>query len=79
MTDSKKARQQQLATEVRQGRDRSATAIKELLGLLIEDAKNNLVTSSGDATLRLQGEAQAIMKLHTMLTKEPASIARKGE
>lgn len=40
-----------------------AQAVKELVDLLLEEAKHKLVSSEGDATLRLQGEARAFRDL----------------
>jgi hypothetical protein len=76
---TKKSRQQALAAEIRRSNDGNALAIKQLLGLLVDDAKDNLVSSVGETTLRLQGEAQALTRLLAMLTVEPPSIARKGD
>lgn len=77
---SQKEKVQQLASSIRQRRtDPTTTAIKELLSLLVEDVKDNLVSSTGEQTLRLQGEAQALTRLLGLLTKEPPSIKRQGE
>lgn len=72
-----KERRAELATSIRRANDNSALAIKELLGLLIASAKDNLVHSSGDDTLRLQGEAQALQRLYESITREPPAIGRK--
>ena len=39
-----------------------------MLTLLIEDAKDSLIEASGDDTLRLQGEAKALLRLHRAIT-----------
>jgi hypothetical protein len=75
-----KERVQQLASDVRRANSEAALAIKELLVLLISEAKDNLVHSpAGTDTVRTQGEAQAFIRLHSMVTKEPPSIKRAGE
>jgi hypothetical protein len=77
MRANRKPRQSELADIVRRSTLPDASAVKELLGLLIEDAKDSLVTSIAPETNRLQGEAQAFTRLLGMLTREPPSI--KGE
>jgi predicted secreted hydrolase len=74
----KKARRVELASNIRRSQLPDAAMIKELLGLFIDDVKDSLVSSMGDETIRLQGEAQAFTRLLTMLTREPPTIA-KGE
>lgn len=47
------------------------TALKSLLGLLLEDAKHKLVTAAGENLLWLQGEAQALQRLIRQLEEKP--------
>lgn len=80
MVETRKAKVNRLASEIRgRATDPTAHAVKELLGLLLDDAKDNLVSSGGNQTLLLQGEAQALQRLIAQLTKEPANIKRQGE
>lgn len=65
-----------LASDVRRSQSEAASAIKEMLILLLGEVKDNLVSSTGDETLRLQGEAQVLMRLHKMVTVEPPKIQR---
>lgn len=74
---SRKARVQELASNVRRRTsDPTADAVKELLGLMVDEVKDNLVNSTGDLTLRLQGEAQVLSRLLGLLTKEPPKITQ---
>jgi hypothetical protein len=74
MKAERRARQKELASNIRKSMMPDAGAIKELLGLLVEDAKDSLVDSKELETIRLQGEAQALKKLLSMVTREPPSI-----
>jgi hypothetical protein len=73
----RKVRRSELASNIRRSTLPDAASIKELLGLLVDDAKDSLVDSKGDETIRLQGEAQAFTRLLTMVTREPPSIVPK--
>jgi hypothetical protein len=76
----RKRRVQELGSNIRQRKaDPVVGNMKELLALLIDEAKDNLMVSLGDQTLQLQGEAQALSRLLTLLTREPPSIKREGE
>jgi hypothetical protein len=75
-----KERLQELAKIVRQSGDASSTAIKQLLPLLIDMAKDSLVEAQGIELTRLQGEVQALKRLYTSFTVEPPSITKpQGE
>ena len=54
--------------------DPVAQAVVELTRLMLEDAKNTLVTSAGDEMLRAQGAAQQSQRLYKELTTPPPSI-----
>jgi hypothetical protein len=71
-----KERRQLLASDIRRSQTEVASALKELLNLLISDVKDSLVAAEGIELTRLQGEARALDKLLTMVTKEPSSIKR---
>lgn len=75
MKADRKARQQELASNIRRSQLPDAAAVKELLGLLIDDVKDSLVTAAPSSFAQLQGEAQAFKRLLAMVTKEPPSIA----
>ena len=45
-------------------------AFKELLGLLFEDAKHNLVKCAPESFSRMQGEAQQIEKIIRLLERK---------
>lgn len=51
-----------------------AHAITALLDLLLEDAKTNLITATGDDLLRVQGEARTYQALTNMLSKQRMAI-----
>lgn len=78
MRTDRKARVQQLAQDLQRDNSPGALATKEILHLLLEDAKHSLITTTGEATLLKQGEAQAIDRILTMLTRVPVSITAKG-
>lgn len=78
-TTDRKARVNQLAADILRSNDGSSIAIKEILALLLEDAKHNLVESQGETTLLLQGEARSLTKLLRMVSEMPTNIARKIE
>jgi hypothetical protein len=71
-----KERRQLLASDIRRSQTEAALALKELLNLLISDVKDSLVAAEGIELTRLQGEARALDKLLTTVTKEPSSIKR---
>jgi hypothetical protein len=72
----RKTRKQALASDIRRGDNVHARAIKELLSLHLEEVKDSLIASEGAQMLRLQGEAQILARLLSMLTKEPPSIIK---
>lgn len=76
MANPAKERLQELAKTVRQSNNESSIAIKALLPLLIEMAKDSLVEAEGIELTRLQGEVQALKRLLTSITIEPTPIKR---
>jgi hypothetical protein len=76
MANPAKERLQELAKVVRSSGDSSSHAIKQLLPLLIEMAKDSLVEAEGIELTRLQGEVQALKRLYASFTVEPVSIAK---
>lgn len=73
---SSKARVQELASNLQKSIAAEAAWAKEIVALLLEDTKNNLVTAQGDDMLRKQGEAQLLQRLHTDLTR-PSPVTRE--
>lgn len=69
MKPTRKDRVSQLVGDLQKSTAYEALAIRELVGLLFEDTKHSLVSSEGEATLRLQGEARALDKLYKQLTR----------
>lgn len=67
-TETPRQRARKLATDLYKSISPDAAAVKEMVGLLLEDAKNNLLQQTGDDMLRTQGEARAYAKLHKDLT-----------
>lgn len=76
MRTDRKREINRLAGELQRSNNPESRTVKELLGLLVEDAKDSLVASQGNETIRLQGEAQAFTRLLGMVTKAPISIQR---
>jgi hypothetical protein len=74
-----KERLQQLASEIRRSNSEAAIAVKALLPLLIDMAKDSLVEAEGIELTRLQGEVQALRRLLTSVTVEPTPITKQGE
>jgi N-acetylglucosamine kinase-like BadF-type ATPase len=54
--------------------DPTARAAVELVQLICDDLKEKLVEANGEDMLRLQGAARQFRKIHTELTKTPATI-----
>lgn len=71
----RKARVTDLSDELLRSNSREADMIKELVRLLIDDAKDSLVTFEGDGMHRQQGEARALIRLYELVTK-PSPISR---
>lgn len=72
----RKARIEEVASNLQKSISQEAMAIKELVGLLFENAKHNLVEAQGEDLLRLQGEAKAYRHLHTQLTR-PSPVSKE--
>lgn len=53
-------------------------AIRELLDLLFEEAKDTMVGANGDELIRIQGEAKAMERLFKQLTR-PVLATRKEQ
>ena len=73
MTDPK-VRIQQLTSDLQKSTAPEAHSARELISLLIERTKHSLVFAEGDIATRLQGEAQALIRLHTSLTRASITL-----
>lgn len=69
MKSNRKERTQQLANDLQKSSLYEVNAMRDLVDLLFEDAKDLLVSASGDELLRLQGEARALERLYSKLTR----------
>jgi hypothetical protein len=65
----RKARVQELAADIAVSSAFEAAAVKELLELMIADATEALVDAQPSDFQRLQGEAQSLRKLFTLVTR----------
>lgn len=77
---SPKERQTELAAQVREALGRQepiAQSAVELVKLLVEEAKESLVSATGDDMLRIQGAAQRLQKLYRQLTINPPTARPK--
>lgn len=74
----RKVRVQELASDLQKSTAFEAAAVKELLELMIEDAKEALLDAQPGDFHKLQGEAQALRKLLNMVTRvAPTMRARE--
>lgn len=69
MRTERKARQQSLADELQRSVSFEAIQIKELIGLMLEEAKDSLMSATGEDILRQQGAARGFSRLQDLLTK----------
>lgn len=67
--ESRKERLHRLESELSKSSNLETDQARELVGLLLEDAKDALVSSVGEETLRLQGEAKAFKRLVDKLAR----------
>jgi hypothetical protein len=74
MKTERKKRAQELASDLQRSRAPEVAAIKELVMLQYEEAKESLVEMIGEDVLRKQGGAQALKRLYDMLTRQPLEI-----
>jgi hypothetical protein len=76
---TRKEQVRQLASKLQLSTAEEAQQVKEMVGLLLEDAKHNLITAEGESLLRLQGEARALQRMNEQLTTKQRSLAELGE
>jgi hypothetical protein len=67
MKQDRRERAARLSDDLHRSTAPEALAVKELVDLLLEEAKHKLVSSEGEMTLRLQGEARAFKDLSDKL------------
>lgn len=66
-----RARAYELADSLRRTGSAEYSMIRELVGLLVEDARTRLVDAQQNDMLGVQGEARAFEKLYRRLTETP--------
>lgn len=66
-----RARIKELSSDLQKSSTFEATAARELTMLLYEQAKEKLVSAEGNEVHKTQGEARALLSLHTRLTVVP--------
>jgi hypothetical protein len=75
---SKRKQIETLAGDLRRRRETTEVYnVLALLNLVYDDAKETLVTATGDTVARAQGEAQAYKKLIALLTREPLAQTKE--
>lgn len=74
MKKNHKERMHQLASELQRSHTIEADMTRELVNLLFESAKHNLVNYEGENLLRLQGEARALDRLYKQLTQPAPAL-----
>ncbi len=79
MRTDRKERQRALSEDLQKSVSVEALAIKELTGLMLEEAKDSLITARGEDVYRAQGEASALQRLLTMLTRPTPQMAPRQE
>jgi hypothetical protein len=77
MKKDRKERIARLANSILTSPGSEAAAIKEMIDLSFEEAKHALVDAEGDTLLRLQGEARALRKLYTQLTRPSPVVTQE--
>lgn len=71
-----KQRTQEISSELQKSISPEAKLVKELVGLLFEDVKHNLISMQGDDLLRQQGAAQLLQRMLRELTK-PSPVIKE--
>lgn len=81
MTTEIKGRKDQarmLASSLQASTAPEAQQVRQMIGLLLEDVKHNLISAEGDTLIRLQGEARLLQKLYEQLTVKRAELPVRG-
>lgn len=79
MVKTAKDQARQLASELQQSTMPEAYKIKQMIDLLFENVKHNLVNAEGDNFLRLQGEARLLQRLREQLTVKRVELPQRGQ
>jgi hypothetical protein len=64
----RKDQARQIASDLQKSSTSEVQQVKQMIALLLEDAKHNLVLAEGDVLVRLQGEARLLQRLYEQLT-----------
>src|SRR4051812_43907536 len=64
----RKEQARQIASSLQKSSVPEVKQVKEMISLLLEDVKHNLISAEGDMVLRLQGEARVLSRLFEQLT-----------
>ena len=73
MTD-RKTKVSRLAADLVRSNNQDTLNVRELVSLLLEETKDSLVTTTGDDTLRAQGQAQVLIRFKRLISKTPMPI-----
>lgn len=76
-TEDRRSKVQRLGSELQRSTHVEAEAIKQILTLQLEEAKDSLMAARGEDIYRCQGEAQALSRLLTLLTRPAPQMQRK--
>jgi ribosomal protein L17 len=76
---NRKEQARQLAQKLQQSTSEEAQQIKQMVGLLLDDAKHNLIGAEGEAILRLQGEARALQRIFDQLTTKRVELTKREQ
>jgi predicted RNA binding protein with dsRBD fold (UPF0201 family) len=74
MTMTKKEQARRLASNLQKSTAPEVQQVKEMIVLLLEDAKHSLIAAEGDAILRLQGEARSLQRIYELLTVQRTEL-----
>ena len=75
--ESRRAKVLRLGSELQRSNDHNALTIKELLALQLDEVKDSLMTARGEDLIRAQGEAQAIDRLLTLVTRPAPKMQQR--
>jgi hypothetical protein len=68
----------QLASALQASTSVEAQQVRQMIALLLDDVKHNLVTAEGDALIRTQGEARLLQRLYEQLTNKRVELPTRG-
>lgn len=79
MMKDRKVRLQELQSELQRSTSIEAAMVKELLALQLDEAKDSLLSHTGDDLIRAQGGAQAVNKLLLGVTRPAPAMQQRRE